>query len=51
MNINFEQLKNMKIKEINEIEKVYSSLPECGFKMNYQKTQENFAEELINNLK
>jgi len=49
MNINFEQLKNMKINQVNEIEKVYSSLPECGFQMVYPK-EENFAEKLVNEI-
>ena len=48
--INFEQLKEMDVAKANEIEEQVSNLPE-GFKIQYQKPVENYAEKLIEDLK
>lgn len=51
MKIGFEQLKKMNVEEIQKIEDIYLQLPETAFKLTYQKPKQNFAEELVEELK
>ncbi len=48
--INFEQIKEMDVAKLNEIEEQVSKLPE-GFKLIYKKPEENYAENLLEDLK
>ena len=48
--INFEQMKNMNVEDLNQMELQFSKMPE-GFKLKFQKPVENYAEKLIEDLK
>ena len=51
MALDFKQLKELgTIEKLQEFEKDFDKLPEVGFKFNYNKKNENFAEELLEDL-
>ncbi len=52
MTLNFEQLKEAgTIGKLQEFERDFDKLPEVNFKLDYNKENENFAEDLLEDLK
>ena len=48
--LNFNQLKQLKVRDLQQFETDFSKLPETSFKLTYKEPEINYAEEFVEGL-